>query len=87
MCPSGLVLVKDRNAAKSSDKERVKDRWVEFFENVLNQERVSGKDIEENEKVCDTLDGKKISMREKISDSTEKDKKNYKAPGANAVVN
>ena len=26
------------------------------FENVLNRDTVAGKDIEENEKVCDTLD-------------------------------
>jgi len=57
-CQSGLVLVKDRNEAKSSDKERFKDRWVEHIETVQNQDKVAGKDIEENEKVCDTLDGK-----------------------------
>ena len=57
-CQSGLVLVKDRNEAKSSDKERFKDRWVEHFETLQNQDRVAGKDIEQNEKVCDTLDGK-----------------------------
>ena len=34
---------------------------MEHFENVLNRDRVTTKDIEENEKVCDTLDVKKIS--------------------------
>ena len=55
---SGLVQVKDRNGATISDKEKVKERWVEHFENVLNWDRVTGKDIDENEKVCDTLDVK-----------------------------
>ena len=55
---SGLVPVKDNNGATISDKERVKERWAEHFENVLNRDRVAGKDIEENEKVCDTLDVK-----------------------------
>ena len=55
---SGLVLVKDRNGATSSDKERVKERWVEHFENVLNRDTDAGKDIDENVKVCDALDVK-----------------------------
>ena len=55
---SGLAPVKDRNGATISDKERVKERWAEHFENVLNRDRVAGKDIEENEKLCDTLDVK-----------------------------
>ena len=55
---SGLVPIKDRNGATISDKEKVKERRVEHFENVLNQETVAGKDIDENEKVCDTLDVK-----------------------------
>ena len=54
----GLLPVKDRNGATISDKEKVKERWVEHFENVLNRDRVAGKDIDENEKVCDTLDVK-----------------------------
>jgi len=55
---SGLVPVKDRNGATISDKEKVKERWVEHFENVLNRDTVVGKDIDENEKVSDTLDVK-----------------------------
>ena len=47
---SGLVPVKGRNRAIISDKERVKERWAEYFENVVNRERVAGKDIEENKK-------------------------------------
>ena len=53
------VPVKDKKGATISDKERVKGEiWVEHFENVLNQDRVAGKDIEENDKICDTLDVK-----------------------------
>ena len=40
---SGLVPVKYRNRATISDKERVKERWAEHFENVLNQDRVCRK--------------------------------------------
>ena len=54
----GLVPVKDVNEAIISNKETVKERWVEHFLNVLNRDTVAGKDIEENEKVCDTLDVK-----------------------------
>ena len=62
---SGLIPVEDRNGATISDKERVKETWVEHSENVLNRDTVAGKDIEENEKVCDTLDMKEICfMRE-----------------------
>ena len=57
---SGLVPVKDRNGTTISDKEKVKERWVEHFENVLSRDTVAGKDIDENEKVCDTLDLLKI---------------------------
>ena len=47
---SGLVPVKDKNGSTISDKEKVKERWVEHFENVLNWDTVAGKDIDENEK-------------------------------------
>jgi len=55
---SGLFPLKDRNGAGISDKKRVKERLAEYFENVLNQDRVAGKYIEENELVRDTLDVK-----------------------------
>ena len=55
---SRLVPFKERNGATISDKERVKERWVEHFENMLHRGRVAGKNIEENKKVCDTLDVK-----------------------------
>ena len=42
---SGLVPVKDRNGGTITDKERVKERWVEHFEDVLYGYRVRGKDI------------------------------------------
>ena len=40
---SGLVPVKDRDGATISDKERVKVRWAEYFENVLNRDTVAEK--------------------------------------------
>ena len=61
---SGLVPVKGRNGATINDKERVKERWAEHFENLLNRDRVAGKDIEENEKVYDTLDLKEETFCE-----------------------
>ena len=51
---SVLVPVKGRNGATIIEKERVKERWPEHFDNVLNRDRVTGKDIEKNGKVCDT---------------------------------
>ena len=36
---SGLVLVNYRNVAIINDKTRVKERWAEHFENVLNQKK------------------------------------------------
>ena len=55
---SGLVPVKGRNGATISDKNRVKERWEEHFENMPNHDRITGKDKEKNKKVCDTLDVK-----------------------------
>ena len=40
---SGLFPVKDRTGATISDKERVKKRWAEHFENVLNRDRFVAK--------------------------------------------
>ena len=82
---SGLVPVKDRNGATINDKERVKERWAEHFENVLNRDRVAGKDIEENEKVCDTLDVKEgLFCEEELATVL---KGLNKAPGADSVAN
>ena len=53
-----LVPVKNRNGAAINDKERARERWAEDFENILNQNRVIGIDIEENEEVCNSLDVK-----------------------------
>ena len=41
---SGLVPVKGRSGATIRDDGRVKDRWAEHFENVLNRDTVAGKD-------------------------------------------
>ena len=59
------VPVKDRNEATISDEERGKERWAEHFENMLNQDRVAGKDIEEMKKAFDTLDVKEDLFCEK----------------------
>ena len=72
----GLVTVKDGNRATISDKERVKKRWTEHFESGLNRDTVPGKDMEENEKVCDTLDlNEDLLCEENFTDSTKKNKK------------
>ena len=52
---SGLVPVRDRIQTTISDKERVKKGRSEHFE---NRDGFARKDIEENEKDCDTLDVK-----------------------------
>ena len=68
-------------------KERVKDRWAEYFEHMLNQDTVAGKDIEENEKVCDTLDVKEDLFYEEKLPTVLKGLKNNKAPRADSLVN
>ena len=83
---SGLVPVKDRNGATISNKEKVKERWVEHFENVLNRDTVAGKDIDENEKVCDTLDVKEDLFSEEELATVLKGLKNNKAPGAYSMI-
>ena len=84
---SGLVPVKDRNGATISNKEKVKERWVEHFENVLNRDTVAGKDIDENEKVCDTLDVKEDLFSEEELATVLEGLKNNKAPGADSMIN
>ena len=61
---------------KISDKKRVTERWAEHFENVLNQNRATGKDIEENEKSLRHLgcEGRFI-LGGRISHSTKRIKK------------
>ena len=59
------VPAKDKNGATINDKERIKERWADQFENSLSRGTVAGKDIEENEKVCDTLDVKQDLFCEK----------------------
>ena len=82
-----LVPVKDRNGTTISDKKKVKERWVEHFENALNRDTVAGKDIDENEKVCDTLDAKEDLFSEEELVTVLKELKNNKAPGADNVIN
>ena len=84
---SRLVPVKDRNGATISDKEKVKERWVEHFENMRNQDTVAGKDIDRNEKVCDTLVVKEDLFSEEELATVLKRLKNNKAPGADSMIN
>ena len=84
---SGLVSVADRNGATIIDKEKVKERWVEHFENVLNRDTFAGKDIDENEKVCDTLDVNEDLFSEEELVTVLKGLQNNKAPGADSMIN
>ena len=43
---SGLVSVKERNNARIRDKDRFKQKWAENFENLLNYNKVAGKNRE-----------------------------------------
>ena len=70
------------NGATISDKEKIKERWAEHFENVLNRDTVAGKDIDENEKICDTLDVKEDLFCEEELATILKGLKINKAPGA-----
>ena len=36
---------------RKMEKERVKERWTEHFENVPNRDRVTEKDVAKNEKI------------------------------------
>jgi len=54
---------------------------------VLNRDTVAGKDIEENEKFCDTLDVKKDLFCEEKLVTVLKGLKNNKAPCANSIEN
>ena len=77
----------DTNETKISDKERIKERWVENFENHWNRDTVAGKDIDENGKVCDTLDVKEDLLSEEELATVLKGLKNNKAPGADSMIN
>ena len=59
---------------------------MEHFENVLNRQTVVGKDTEENEKVCDTLNVKKDLFCEEELAVVLKELRNSKAPGADNGV-
>ena len=54
---------------------------------MLNRDTVAGKDIDENEKVCDNLDVKDDLFCEKELATVLKGLKNYKAIGADSVIN
>ena len=54
---------------------------------MLNRDRVTGKDIDENGKICDTLDVKKDLFCEEELATILTGLKNNEAPGADGVVN
>ena len=54
---------------------------------MLNGDKVPGKDIEENEKVCDTFDVKVDFFGEEELATVLKGLKNSKAPGDDSAVN
>ena len=60
---------------------------VENFENMLSRDRTAGKDIDENEKVCDTFDVKENLFCEEELETELKGLRNCKAPVADTVVN
>ena len=60
---------------------------MDYFENVLNRDTVAGKDIDENEEVCDALDVKEDLFSEEDLATVLKGLKNNKAPGADSVIN
>ena len=63
-------------------------RWAEYFENVLNPDRVIGKDTGENEKVCDTLDVKEdLFCEDGLVTVLKGIKKNNEHVDADSVVN
>ena len=82
----GLVSVKYRNVTTISDQERVKERRAEHFENVLKQDRVTGK-ILEIIKICDTLDVKEDLFCDEELATVLKGLKINKAPCAVSAVN
>ena len=52
-----------------------------------NQDTVAGKDIDENEKFCDTLDVKEDLFSEEELATVLKGLKNNMAPGADSMIN
>ena len=47
----GFVTLKDIKRVTINDKERVEERWAEYFDKVLNHDRATRKDIKKNVKV------------------------------------
>ena len=84
---SGLVPVKVRDRDTITHKKRVKERVAEHFKNILNRDTVAGKDIDENGKVCDTLDVKEDLFCEEELVKALKGLKNNNAPSGDSVIN
>ena len=56
MCCFFYFVHKLNQVKSNSHNQRVKERWAEHFENVLNHNEVTGNDIEKNEKFCDSFE-------------------------------
>ena len=54
---------------------------------MLNRDTVAGKDVDESEKVCDTLNVKEDLFCEEVLETVLKGLKINKAPGADSVIN
>ena len=80
------VPVKDRSEATVSNKARVKETWVNYFENMVNRDRVIGKDIDENENLWHLGSEERYMLRRRISDNTKRIKKNKASGAANIVI-
>ena len=48
---SGFIPVEKRNSATISNIGRIKEKFPGYFEDVLNSDKATRKDIEDNEKV------------------------------------
>ena len=60
--------------------------WAKQFENRVNKYRNEGKDINENEKFCDTLDvSEDLFCKEELA-TVMKELENNKAPGFDNLV-
>jgi len=84
---SGLVPVQDRNGAIISEKERVKERWAEHSENVLDHHYRYRKRYGKIENASDALNVKVDLFCEEVMMIVVKGLKNSKAKGDDGVVN
>ena len=69
----GIGPVKDGNGNLTSDKESVKERKAEHFENMPIHDKVRGNEIETNEKACKNLDSEgRFIFRGRVKNITKR---------------